>query len=707
MQNRFPSEWQRVIYRNYGKVPVNNLASVLKTDAETITREAAELGLKDVAFDPIWQSKGFVTVIRDNYDIIPDFQICGLLGVTQKKYDDLLRDYDFLSVKLGEKPETSEVSYYPLSEEQKEKTAKIKAFTESISVKRKVAPFDFFHDAPVSAQPKPREYAIEERFGSHYCADYCGVSSDDFLSDYSEEYLKRLVATGINGLWIHGSLRELAEFPFDKNLSRGWEKAVKNLNALVTRCEKFGVNVYVYLNEPRSLSEDFFVKYPHLKGQKCNGGYCLCTSKKEVKEYLYAALKSVAENVPRLKGVMTITMSENPTHCYSVPYGNAEKSTTDCPDCSKRKPEDVAAEINNIFARALKDGNGYTRLIANLWGWSDFMCWTEDMVFHGVGLLDKDVDVLCVSEYSKNFERGGVKSQVIDYSISVVGPSDITVKTLSYAKKLGHGIWAKMQANNSWECAGVPYIPAFGLMMKHVENLKSLGLKGLMTGWSLGGYTGGALPFIAAECEKGEFCADELYRERYGENADRVIEAVKAFDDAFSEFPFSISTLYFGGQNLACGNFFSLEPDGAESTMVCFTFDDYEKWSEPYGIDVYISQMRKLTEKWENGVKILGEKSGNSAFCELVRCAKACRDHFGSALNLAEFSKYKKNARENAGKLLAVVDSEAELTRELLGLICEDAKIGYEMTNHYFYDERRLKEKLLNLRDIKERLESL
>lgn len=706
MRNCFPTEWQRVIYRNFGKVPVENIAAVLKTDVDNVTREAAALGLKDVVYEPIWQSKGFVTIIRDNYDIIPDFQICGLLGITCEKYEKLLKDYDFLSVKLGVKPETTEALYYPLSKEQREKTEKIKTLTESFGAKRKVVPFDFFNGTPIPIESKPREYVISERFCSHYCADYCGVSSDDFLSDYSEDYLKRLVAAGINGLWIHGSLRELAEFPFDKNLSTGYEKAVKNLNALVTRCEKFGVGVYLYLNEPRSLSEEFFEKYPNLKGQKCDGGYCLCTSKKEVKEYLYSALKSVAENVPKLKGVMTITMSENPTHCYSVPYGNAEKSTTDCPDCSKRKPEEVAAEVNNIFARALKDGNGYTRLIANLWGWSDFMHWTEDMIFHGVELLDKDVDVLCVSEYSKKFERGGVKSQVIDYSISVVGPSDITVKTLSYAKQLGHGIWAKMQANNSWECAGVPYIPAFGLMSKHVKNLKGLGVKGLMTGWSLGGYTGGALPFIAAECEKGEVCAEELYEKIYGERAADVIKAVNAFDDAFIEFPFSLSSLYFGGQNLACGNFYSLEPDNRESTMVCFTFDDYEKWSEPYGIDVYISQMRKLTEKWEKGIKLLGDKTGNYAFCEFVRCSEACKVHFGSALNTAEFSKYKKNAKENAEKLLAVVSREEGITLELLGLICEDAKIGYEMTNHYFYDEQRLKEKLLNLRDIKERLKS-
>ena len=62
----------------------------------------------------------------------------------------------------------------------------------------------------------------------------------------------------------------------------------------------------------------------------------------------------------------------------------------------------------------------------------------RDRVEGDIDLLDKDVEILCVSEYWKPFNRGGVDGRVVDYSISVVGPSEITVKMLAHAKNRGH-----------------------------------------------------------------------------------------------------------------------------------------------------------------------------------------------------------------------------------------------------------------------------
>ena len=41
-----------------------------------------------------------------------------------------LKEDDFLGVKLQEKPNVSEIKYTPLTEEQKEQTKKLKAWTE-------------------------------------------------------------------------------------------------------------------------------------------------------------------------------------------------------------------------------------------------------------------------------------------------------------------------------------------------------------------------------------------------------------------------------------------------------------------------------------------------------------------------------------------------------------------------------------------------
>ncbi len=690
--------WQKVILRNYGIVDADKIAKLIKVDSATLLIEAKRLGIEKLGkVNPDWVKKGFVTVIRNNWDLLSVEQIAFLLDREVDEIKTLLVEYDFLDVKLGKQPPLPDIRYSPLVAEDIAQTEEIAGEIAKHIYEEKVAPFDFYSNR-VQPVPLPQgEFSIKERFLSSYSADYANALTDDELLDYPDEYLIWLKETGTNGLWISETLRNLAPFPLDRQYEGDYKRRAQNLKKLTERCQKQGINVYLYLNEPRSLPEAFFAKYPHLKGQKTAEGYCLCTSRQEVKDYLYDAVKSLAENVPLLKGIMTITMSENPTHCYSIKWDDATMST-DCPRCKRRQPQEIAAEVNNIMAKALKEGNGYTKLIANLWGWSDFMAWTRDMVFDGIDRLDKDVEVLCVSEYGKDVCRGGVPCKIIDYSISEIGPSEISREMLSYAKRKGHKIWAKVQLNASWECSAVPYVPTFSLMTEHVRRLKDLGVEGLMLGWSLGGYVGGVLPLVNRLCMTGEYSETAWYQETYEENATIAQTAVEIFGEAFREFPFSIDSLYFGGHTLGCGNLWSLAPDNRKSTMVCFTFDDYESWTKPYGLEIYIQQLEKLTVGWEKGLAMLSQR-GNTAYEELKRYAKVAYIQFKSAENLAKFTSLKR--RGNKSELLPVIDGEKALTESLLKLLSEDAKIGFEMTNHYFYNRNLLLEKLISLSEMK------
>lgn len=695
-KNGIPTLWQNIIFRNYGVVSTGKIAQVLKTTENVVVENAALLGLQGITFCKEWTKKGFVTIIRNNYDLLPDEEIVALLDLTQAEFEKLLVEFDFLNVKLGVKQEIGDYRYTPLNVEQKKQTREIGKKIRKLLLTPQVKPFDFFADTPLPQTLNPGEFSIADRFTSAYCGNYGDTLNDDDLSDYTEEYLRRVSAAGVNGLWIHETLRNLSPFPFDERYNGDYKRRVANLRTLTERCAEYGINIYLYLNEPRSLPEEFFVKFPNLRGQKTEDGYCLCTSLSEVQKYLYDSVKSIAKSVPLLKGVMTITMSENATHCYSRYWAGVEPGKTECAHCRNRTAVEVAAEVNNIMCRALKDGNGYTKLIANIWAWADSMGWTEEMTLRGIELLDKDVEVLCVSEFSKTFERGGVQGQVIDYSISVVGPSEITVKSLKKAKETGHKIWAKIQVNNSWECAGVPYVPAFDLMIRHVDNVKQLGVTGLMMGWSLGGYPGGALPLCNIACTEGKFEEMQWYTATYQENAQAARKAVKIFSEAYEEFPFSISSIYCGGQHLACGNMWSLEPDNRNSTMVCFAFDD-GCWAYPYGLDGYIRQLTLLTKKWEEGQKIIEHYSGNLAFEELKRVAEGVFLQMSAAKNMAEFVKYKNSIAENKMKVIEIIEEERNTTKRLYALLCRDAKIGYEISNHYFYNANLLLEKFLNL----------
>ncbi len=699
------TSWQTVIYRNYGVVPVENIAKVLLTDEKTVEEEAKRLGIDCIEFESAWMKRGFVTIIRNNFDLLSHEQIQTLLGISEKEYWKQMEEYDFLNIKLGDKPQVVPPFYQPLTKEQEAATQAVCEFTRNNYIAPKVKRFDFFSDKKPAVFVAPTKYAIKDRYTSVYNADYGGGLLDDELSDFSEEYLQRLAGTGVNGVWLQETFRNIAPFSLDKEYeSADYQKRIQNLKRLTERCEKFGVNVYLYVNEPRSLPKQFFETHADIRGDRTEDGYCLCTSHEKVQTYLYEAAKFIAQNVPKLKGIMTISMSENNTHCYSrSPHKYNDANKTECERCAGRTPEEISAEVNNIICKGLLDGNGNTKLIANLWGWGENMLWTEEQAFRGIDLLDKEVEVLNVSEYNTKFNRGGVNSFVQDYSISVVGPSETTMKMLAYAKQKGHKIWAKMQCNNSWELSAVPYIPVFDLMVEHVKRLKKLEVSGLMMGWSLGGYPGGALTLCNMYCGEEEPDEQAWYKATYGENAQTIKQAVGLFSEAFREYPFSIDVLYFAGHTLGCGNFWSLKNDNRQSTMVCYTFDDYKNWTAPYGLDVYIGQFEKIVAKWEDGLRLISGLKGSETE-EFIRMAEVCKCHFGAALRLAKFAKCKEDIAKNREEILAYIEEEYTATKTLYAFYSQDATIAFEATNHYYYNANLLLEKMLSLVELKESL---
>ena len=109
-----PTAWQTVIFRNFGYVKTERIADVLGCDVLTVNLEAARLGLCDFGFAENFEKSGYITVIRNNWFLLPYEQIMELLGIDEKKLDFILEKDDFLSVKLGNfKPFCEKVSYFP------------------------------------------------------------------------------------------------------------------------------------------------------------------------------------------------------------------------------------------------------------------------------------------------------------------------------------------------------------------------------------------------------------------------------------------------------------------------------------------------------------------------------------------------------------------------------------------------------------------
>jgi hypothetical protein len=414
--------------------------------------------------------------------------------------------------------------------------------------------------------------------------------------------------------------------------------------------------------------------------------------------------------VPGLRGVFTITMSENLTSCHSHSGGAA------CPRCSKRSGPEVVAEVNRLIAEGAWEASPDAEVIAWDWGWPDG--WAESIIGH----LPQNIRLQSVSEWSLPIRRGGIAHHVGEYSISAVGPGPRAERNWSLAKKHGLRIGAKVQVNNTWELSTVPYIPAVNLVAEHFSRLRKTGVTSLMLSWTLGGWPSPNLDvarlYYGENIPEPATALSAVARQRYGPAAEVVLEAWKHFSDAFREFPFDITVLYNGPQQWGPANLLYPEPSGYRATMVGFPYDDLARWRGVYPEEVFAGQFEKVAKEWRVGLRALEQaiESAPATYrTTLTRdlgVARACELHFHSVALQAKFVMARgralassevgeqREALETMGRLCR---EESRLAKELYRIAARDARIGYEASNHYFYLPRDLIEKAINCRHIEER----
>lgn len=690
-----PKKWQTVILRNYGLVANDRIASVLGTDTATIEREAERLGIAKIPFNPKWKKYGYINIIKNNWHLVPYNQLMELLDMDEATLDYNLKEDDFLAIKLGMfKSYCEEVKYSPLTKDEIEKTDKIAKLVKSEFINNYSVPFDFYSDKMSTVK---KSSVVSDSNFDKIVYSYSMLYGDTFMEGddvVPDEMLEKLQAVGVNGLWMQGVLYKLSPYPFVKGLDEGYEIRRENLNKLIQKCKKYGIGVYLYFNEPRGIADDQLTpETEKIKGRFFEGCWSLCTETKPVKDYLYEAVKGLVSAVPDLAGIITITMSENMTNCHSRP-------NNPCPHCKHLKHQDVVPEVNNIIQRAIDDAGVKTRLLANLWSWTEPYGWTEKDVHEGIERMDKKIDILSVSEMG-TIIIDGEKTSVQEYALSKVGPCEETKSSLAHAKKLGHKIMAKVQINNSWEMAVTPYIPVFDLIIEHMMNLKEIGVGGLMMSWTLGGYPTVSLDLVNRIFADG-FSYEDFLKDHFEDNASLVKEAVKLFSDGFRYFPHTIGTLYQGVQELGPSNLLYPEKTGYNATMVTFAFDDYNSWRGHHDVAGFFSLLDKLLSKWGKGLDLLKNVSGNAEFEELKRFAEVIYVNIKSMYVQSEFN----IAREGSDKAVIkkFIEEEKELARRLYRLASEDSRIGYEASNHYYFTQNNFIEKFINLEYIKENL---
>ena len=668
----FPTKAQAFIFRAYEYVPANKIAEILGTTEENVIRAAHDMGLPDYAPGNIWLERGYITIIRRMWHILPYSQLLELLGMTEGELALILKEEDFLAEKLRDKPICEPVRWRELTDTEKQQTAKIKELMQTVDVSGKKS-FEFEYSVPKIDREGKEVFKTRMIYAFSGLYQHAfDVPSEVYLPD---EQLAAYRDLGVNGIWTQGVLSGLVEFPFEPSLSKGHEERLARMRELTERLDKYGIKLYLYINEPRFMPLSFFENHPDIRGHIRGDGASLCTSTEKVRNYLRDSIEKICREVPLIGGFFTITRSENLTNCYSHSGdGNVECL---CPRCSKRSAPEVISELINTIAEGAHSVSRDIKIFAWSWGWRGF---NEEIIRR----LSKDVILLSQSELDVPFRIGGVEGRVIDYSISIPGPGERAKREWAVAKESGHAVGAKVQISTTWEASTVPAIPVSPLIDDHIRALRDEGVEHLLLSWTLGGYP----------CNNIATAAKYFY-----ENADAnspTYEAEKLFAEAFREFPFHIQTLYKGPQNAGPSSLLFPTPSGYTATMTGFAYDDLEAWRSIYPVDIFEGQFRKLCEGWEKGLALI-DKGDESEVAVMARAAYCI---FKSSYNQIRFIRARDEGRFTDAKKIA--EDEEQIARLMLTQMNKNAAIGYEAANHYYFSKGQIVEKILNCRHTAE-----
>ncbi len=694
----FPDRVSCFIFRNWNMIPVATMAKLLGTTSAKILRIAKFMGLPkyEAGQTKFWKTRGYISLIRQNWHLLPYEQILEMLDMSEKELAFCLKEDDFLYHKLGTlKPAAKVLKYEEPSEETIARLKEIKneLCADLVKESKNFAPFDFKKCARV-APAKTKNL----RMIYPYSASYGDPLMDDKLSDFSDEMLKDYARAGINGLWFQAVLYGLVPWDRAPEMSGNYERRVKNLRRLTDRAAKYGVGIYLYFNEPRTIMMEWADKFKDLEGATDKENtLCLCTSKKPVLDYLENAMATLFAQCPNLAGIFTITRSENATNCaYST-----DEHKNSCPICKDRLTSDIVAEVLTALANGIGRSNPKARVMAHTWAWG------FDYINDIIRKVPKNVSILSVSEWGVETDCEGYKGSVVDYSISKPGPSPRAKENFIVAKECGLGRVAKVQINNSWEMSAVPYMPVFDLVEKHLNDLRNVGVNDFMLSWTLGGAPSPMVGLLSKSKE-------EIYKELYGEAAGAVAEASKIFSDAFTHFPFdSAYCIYKAPMNYGPMNLLWLDPTNYNASMVGFPYDDITTWRYRYPEDVFARAFHRVADNWEKGLpvmeKMLDKLTGKykKNFEELYRFALVTYCHFKTTSNAIDFVMLRRDMKANKDKLISILENELVLAKCVGMCQCEDARVAFEASNHYYYTPSLIQEKIINCKALLRRLNAL
>ncbi|MDO6438182.1 hypothetical protein Q4534_12220 [Cyclobacterium sp. 1_MG-2023] len=714
--DHFPNRSFAFVWRNWNLVSPEKLAETIHCKPADIIMLAQLMGLEDQKLLPEkFQDQIYISLLRRNWHLLPYDQLLTLLDMDRERLEFALKEDDFLFYKFGNlKPACPELRFTNPTAEEVKKAMAIKELIQPIIEKNNTVESEELFEFIEALKTFDEEEIFIEKDSLkedqlRFIYSYFGIFGDPLMDEENDPFpnglLQKLALKGVNGVWMHVVLGQLApqgeEFP---EFGEDSEIRLKNLQKIAQRAKKFGIDIYLYMNEPRAQPMAFFDHRPEMAGVKKDGFATMCTSDEQVRNWMEKSLTHVFTEVPELGGVFTITASENLTNCAS--HGGKDQ----CPRCSKRPYEDIIAEVNRTIGNGVHAAKPEAKVIAWDWGWNG-----HGMAREVIDKLPEDVWLMSVSEWAKPIERGGVSNTVGEYSISAVGPGPRAKSHWSGAKKNLLKTVAKVQFNNTWELSAIPWLPVMDLVAEHAANLAQMDIDGVMLSWTLGSYPSPNLEVAKKFSDNPDATEEEVLNalalERYGRTAvPYVRNAWTTFSTAFKEYPYDIRVVYSAPQQYGPSNLLFLKPTGYRATMVGFPYDDLKGWAGPYPPETLISQFEKMAHQWKRGLKFLEgailvtkEEATKRLLEEDLNLAKAAYLHFQSVGQQGRFImardiwlESQKTDTVLRDQVKEILEQEKQTAIDLLEVSSKDSRIGFEASNQYYYVPQDLLEKVIN-----------
>jgi len=523
--------------------------------------------------------------------------------------------------------------------------------------------------------------------------DVSGIHRGDMSlpSAYTDGLLRRISHSGFNGLWVWVNTEEVTlESKIFPELNDP-EAAVRlaRLEDLTRRARRYGIDIYAYFatgGYHRHLPESFFENHPEAQGY--GWGPPMCTTTTSVRRYYAETVGTLFHHAPLLRGLIVIYDSEGFWYC-----GNSKQSLDQCPRCSHRTQQEVAAEILTTLDDAVHKFGGLDKdMIAENYNME------SEWVLKLLPMLPKDIIVQPDFNKGMVIEKDGIRHQTEDYIISAVGPPELFVDEYKEARADGLTITTKTENSVSQEFIFVPYIPCMEQWYQRIAKIREYDLNGWFGNWFFYGFTSSRTEELINRMSfepapsLGELLRQQAERDFGYKAAPYVLRAWHDFSEGIRVYPYSDAVArYPGPLQRGPSNPFFLDPAVPNFGRARAWQNDL-RWTEPWGPEITAKYLGQLEDWFLKGdaqlaeARRVAEPEYQSAIDSELRVGRTIQTAVRSTLNLIEWvtardayeaAKSESGHRGALETMTKVAVAELENAQRILPLLDVDSRLGY------------------------------